>query len=80
MASIQKMIAFSKEQERKAETSQIGLFDLGGNQFDNLKFSLEKVAPMTYEEKIKGEKQIIGYSVSGHGLDGLKRYISKRTM
>jgi hypothetical protein len=35
---------------------------------------------MSYEEKILGEKQIMGYSVSGHGLDGLKKYIHKRTI
>ena len=35
---------------------------------------------MTFEERIRGEKQSIGYGVSGHGLDGLKPYIDKRTI
>ncbi len=80
LASITKMTAFCKELQKKDETSQIGLFDMGGGQFDNMKFSLEKATPMSYEEMILGEKQIIGYSVSGHWLDGLKKYIQKRTI
>jgi DNA polymerase III alpha subunit len=80
MASIPKMTAFCKELQHKDETSQIGLFDIGGSQFDNLKFSLEKAPPMSYEERIRGEKLIMGYSVSGHGLDGLKKYVHKRTI
>lgn len=35
---------------------------------------------MTYEERIKGEKLSIGYSVSGHAFDGMKSYIDKRTV
>jgi hypothetical protein len=35
---------------------------------------------MSFEERIKGEKQSIGYSVSGHGLDGLKPFIDKRSI
>ena len=31
-------------------------------------------------EKIRGEKQSIGYGVSGHGLDGLKPYVDRRTV
>lgn len=80
LASIPKMTAYAKEHEHKNETSQIGLFDLGHAELEHLKFTLEEAVPMTYEEKIRGEKQSIGYSVSGHALDGLKTYIEKRTI
>lgn len=79
-ASIAKMSAVQKENEKKQATSQIGLFDLGHHNTEHLRFSLEKAKAMTFEEKIRGEKQSIGYSVSGHGLDGLKRYVEKRTI
>ncbi len=80
LASIPKMTAYAKEHEHKNETSQIGLFDLGHAELEHLKFTLEEAKPLTYEEKIRGEKQSIGYSVSGHALDGLKTYIEKRTI
>lgn len=80
MASIPKMTAYAKEHEHKNETSQIGLFDMGHVEMEHLRFNLEPAKPMTYEEKIRGEKQSIGYSVSGHALDGLKAYVEKRTI
>ncbi|MFZ4461440.1 MAG: hypothetical protein ACOYN2_02635 [Patescibacteria group bacterium] len=33
---------------------------------------------MSFEERVKGEKASIGYSVSGHGLDGLKPFVDRR--
>ena len=80
VASITKMSAIQKENEKKQATSQIGLFDFGHHNTEHLRFSLEKAKTMTFEERIRGEKQSIGYSVSGHGLDGLKPYIDKRTV
>lgn len=74
------MSAVQKENEKKQATSQIGLFDLGDHSTEHLRFSLEKAQAMTFEERIRGEKQSIGYGISGHGLDGLKPYIDKRTI
>ena len=74
------MSAVQKENEKKLSTSQIGLFDLGHHNTEHLRFSLEKAKPMSFEERIRGEKQSIGYGVSGHGLDGLKPYVDRRTV
>ncbi|MDP2104015.1 MAG: DNA polymerase III subunit alpha, partial [Candidatus Gracilibacteria bacterium] len=79
-ASILKMSAVQKENEKKSKTSQIGLFDFGQHDTEHLRFSLEKATPMTFEQCIRGEKQSVGYCISGHGLDGLKAYINKRTI
>ncbi len=35
---------------------------------------------MSFEEKIKEERNAIGMSISGDPLDGLKRYIEKKSM
>lgn len=59
VASIGKMSAVQKENEKKLSTSQIGLFDLGQHGTEHLRFSLETAKPMTFEEKIRGEKQSI---------------------
>ena len=80
MASTGSITAYLKEHERKSQSQQIGLFDLGGDSFASHDFALAKATPMSYEEKIKGEKAIIGYSVSGHALDGLGRYVRAKTL
>ncbi|MDD2487149.1 MAG: DNA polymerase III subunit alpha [Candidatus Gracilibacteria bacterium] len=79
MASIQKITAYLKENQKKQETNQIGLFDLGISD-EKLKFHLEKAIPMNFEEKIRGERDMIGYSVTGHGLDGLKKYLTQKSI
>ena len=53
------MSAVQKENEKKQATSQIGLFDMGDNGTEHLRFSLEKAKTLTFEEKIRGEKQSI---------------------
>ncbi len=83
LKSVGTMISYYKELEAKKASSQIGLFDMGSSgehDFSHLQFSLEKAPAMSYEEKITGEKLSIGYSVSGHGLDGLGPFIEKRTI
>lgn len=73
IASIPKMTTYLKEIEKKDKTSQIGLFDL--DYAPKVEFELEKMPPMTFEEKMKGEKMTVGYPVSGHPLDGLYDFI-----
>lgn len=34
---------------------------------------------MSYEQKLFGEKEVLGYMVSGHPLDGLKLYCQRRS-
>jgi DNA polymerase-3 subunit alpha len=83
LKSMGTMISYTKELEAKKQSSQIGLFDMGSSgdhDFSHLQFSLEKAPAMSYEEKITGEKLSIGYSVSGHGLDGLGPFIERRTI
>lgn len=78
LKSIPKMTAYLKEIEKKNETSQMGLFDLGGGV--TVSFELEKVPePMSFEERMKGEKTVIGYPVSGHPLDGMEDFILSRS-
>lgn len=80
LASIPKITSYLKEVEKKKETSQIWLFDLWWLcEVDEHRFSLEKAKPMTYEEKILWEKAAVGYSVSWHGFDWLKKYLNERS-
>lgn len=42
-------------------------------------FDLEKVPPLSFEERMKWEKAIIGYPVSGHPLDGIEEFVRKKS-
>lgn len=77
LASIPKMTEYLKEIDKKKETSQMWLFDM--DTATKVSFELKKAEPMTFEEKMKGEKGMIGYPVSGHPLDGLNDFILSRS-
>jgi DNA polymerase III subunit alpha len=81
LASVPKMIAYHKEIESKKETAQMGLFDsmVVDTTDDHHTFTLEYVTPMTFEERIRGEKSMIGYAVSWHALDGLSEFITSKS-
>ena len=81
LASIVKMTAYLKEIESKRETSQMGLFDgLSADTHTGVHFELEKSKmEMTFEERMKWEKAMIGYPVSGHPLDGTYDFIRSKS-
>ncbi|EKE28878.1 MAG: hypothetical protein ACD_3C00001G0019 [uncultured bacterium (gcode 4)] len=79
LASISKITSFLKEHQKKQETNQTWLFDLWWWNHDDHRFSLEKAKPMTYEEKIIWEREVIWYSVTGHWLDWLKKYLNTKS-
>lgn len=75
--SIPEMIKFCRKDEKKKASSQIGLFD----DSDDFEETLELIETdsFSFEETLRGEKEMIGFSVSGHPLDGLQRYCSRRS-
>ncbi|MDD3302291.1 MAG: DNA polymerase III subunit alpha [Candidatus Gracilibacteria bacterium] len=76
--NIEEILRFSKGSDNKKITSQMGLFDLGASGYqENL--VLIKSEPFRYEEKLFFEKEVLGFMVSGHPLDNLKRYCEKRS-
>ncbi len=80
LASVVKMSAYQKEIEAKKQTSQMGLFDMGDHgEWVASHFELEFALPMTFEERMKGEKLIIGYPVSGHPLDGIEEFVKAKS-
>ena len=81
--NISNMIKFCKKDEKKKETNQVWLFD----HFNALEWKSEEfkdnlelldVWNYTFEENLKWEKESIGFYVSGHPLDWLGRYCSRR--
>ena len=80
LASIHKMSAYQKEIESKRETSQMWLFDMWESDSGTaVHFDLENVKPMTFEERMKGEKSVIGFPVSGHPLEGIEDFVRAKS-
>lgn len=80
LKSIPKMTAYLKEIESKRETSQMWIFDMMGSaEVYGVHFQLEKAPPLTFEARVKGEKEMIGYPVSGHPLDGIREFILQKS-
>ena len=74
--SIDDIIKYCRRDEKQKETSQIWLFD-NNSEFED-KLELVKSEEFSFEEKLAGEKEMIGFAVSGHALDWLKRYCARR--
>lgn len=79
IANMERMAGYLREVEQKNTTKQMDMFDL----WDNITGSgliLEPGAPLSFEDKIREERNAIGMSISGDPLDGLKRYIEKKSL
>lgn len=73
------MIRFSRNEDKKKESSQIGLFDMGGSDFEENFTLTPATRPFSFEEKLFKEKEVLGFMVSGHPLDSLKNYCQRRS-
>lgn len=74
--NIENIIRFLKLWEKKTQTTQMWLF------WDNEEsewLHLTQFPPFTFEEILNGEVQVIWFRISWHPLDGLSRYIEKRS-
>jgi DNA polymerase III subunit alpha len=80
LGNVEKMSLFLKEIEHKTTTKQMDMFSLDGASPDHSWLILEVCDPMTFENRIKEEKSVIGMSISGNPLDGLDRYITKKSI
>lgn len=74
---IEEMIRFCRKDEKQKKTNQIWLFD-NNDEFED-KLELLDISEFTYEELLKWEKEMIGFAVSWHALDWLKRYCIRRS-
>lgn len=75
--NIDEMTRFMRSADKEKNTPQIGLFDSIDDMKDIL--LMKKTEILSFEEKLFWEKEVLGFMVSGHPLDGLKRYINKRS-
>lgn len=80
LANIDGIIRASKNEEKKRQSYQIGLFEswMWGDDFDD-GYVLEPAKPLSFEQKLFAEKDVMGYMVSGHPLDSLRMYCQRRS-
>jgi len=76
---MERMAGYLREVEHKTSTKQMDMFDLGTD-ITGSGLILESGTPMSFEEKIREERNAIGMSISGDPLDGLKRYIERKSL
>ena len=79
LANMERMAGYLREIEHKTSTKQMDMFDLGEGMTGS-GLILESGAPLSFEEKIREERNAIGMSISGDPLDGLKRYIERKSL
>ncbi|NDK10100.1 DNA polymerase III subunit alpha [Candidatus Gracilibacteria bacterium] len=78
LCNIDEIVRASKNEIKKESSAQIGMFDTGLTDFDD-SIKLQEVTPLSYEQKLFGEKEVLGYMVSGHPLDSLRLYCQRRS-
>jgi len=80
LANIDGIIRASKNEEKKKQSSQIWLFESGmwWDDFDD-GYTLEVAKPLSFEEKLFWEREVLGYMVTGHPLDSLGPYCGRRS-
>lgn len=78
--SVEEITRFAKEIQKSGVDGQTDIFGMMeesvGNETAGLK--LRRVTPTTRLEKLQWEKKYLGMFVSGHPLQGLKKYMSKK--
>ncbi|MBP6921050.1 DNA polymerase III subunit alpha [Candidatus Gracilibacteria bacterium] len=79
LANMERMAGYLREVEHKTSTKQMDMFDLGED-ITGSGLILDSASPMSFEDKIREERNAIGMSISGDPLDGLKRYIERKSL
>ena len=74
--NLDNMLAFNKEQSSGKTSGQDSLF--GGIDTAVNELTLEEAAPLSTEEKLVWEKELLGVYVSGHPLDQYTEELKKR--
>ena len=82
MASFESILDTIDAQAKKAFQGQVTMFDLGGNQEENLeelKYHFEEQEEYSDRELLAMEKEMLGIYISGHPLEKLRKEIEKQS-
>jgi DNA polymerase-3 subunit alpha len=78
-ASVDEIVKFARMSQSYAASGQTDIFAVMPESDDGLQsLELKKISPATRLEKLQWEKQFLGLFVSGHPLQGLRKYLAKK--
>ena len=77
LANLERLLSYSREIKNHKNDGQTGLFDgLKNKVKTNIK--LEPAKPIETTQRLKWEKELLGFYVSGHPLESFKKIFSKK--
>src|ERR1035441_8341572 len=77
-AALEGAMEAGQRAQRDRESGQVGLFGEALDSGDDHAVPLPNVPDWTDKEKLAGEKELLGFWVTGHPLDGYREKVSKR--
>lgn len=78
-ASFDEIVKFAKSSQTVCLDGQTNIFGMMAEDSGaDLALELKKISPATKLEKLQWEKEFLGLFVSGHPLQGLKKYLAKK--
>lgn len=78
-ASVETITAFARGASDRRNSAQVDIFSaMDDDAALPPAFNLKKVVPATRLEKLQWEKEFLGLFVSGHPLQGLRKYLAKK--
>jgi len=78
LQNLEKMLEIARENNKKQNTNQMGLF--ANTKIANNDIKLEAAKPATNFEKLSWEKELLGLYVSSHPLNDFKKLFEARTI
>ena len=79
LVNLEKLLEWLRESEKLRTNGQRGLFE--GMKFKrSVKLTLEKAKPISEQEKLKWEKELLGLYISSHPLNNYRKILEKRAI
>ncbi|MBU1091755.1 DNA polymerase III subunit alpha [Patescibacteria group bacterium] len=75
--NMDKILSFHKEASGARNSNQTSLFSLTGTEIKMPGLKLDETEPMSADEKLKWEKELLGLYISGHPLDKYRAGLAK---
>jgi DNA polymerase-3 subunit alpha len=80
LTNLERMLEIARENNKKANTNQIGLFANSSIKISNTDIRLDDAPPVSNFEKLGWEKELLGLYVSSHPLYDFKKLLESRTV
>ncbi|MDD5569278.1 MAG: DNA polymerase III subunit alpha [Candidatus Pacebacteria bacterium] len=77
LANLEKLLDWSKKNQKIKESGQKGLFDNGISASFNGNITLDKVAEIGDYEKLMWEKELLGLYITGHPLERFREMLAR---